>query len=607
MRKVILVLLLLNASLAYTFDVLTIDKDTQQLNLKNFCYHFKDSTNNLKVSDILNIDWEKLEMNPIFAFNKSVHWLRYEINNPYNYEIERVLYFPYNPIHEIDVFTVHDSVVETICKLGTKRPYSDKQYKSTGYPILIKFKPQQKLIVLVCLKHLYRPLRATTYLLTNKQTTKIIQQDEKLIWFWRGIFFFALIGSFVLYWYLKQKLFLYYFLLNLGVGLFIASQMGDYFLFFNIDKTDIIVSIDFAGTILINLFLPLFLNALVPVKKRNKFIWKWMYRLIYLMFVFYVLTLFPALRETVVLYYSHLYLMIVSTLVFILQPILLIKSIANKDKYARSLFVIYSIYVFAAFFDVIIPNLGFLSDSPHVNNNVMLASIFEIFSFMLVMGKESVDVYKERQSLLLKQQLHQKEMIISMVKGQEEERNRVGRELHDLIGANMAIIKQQIGKENDGLYRIVSQTIESVRNLSHGMITPMVDKEEFVDEIKELCFLFSTNKLKVHSFFHRWPQIDNQEITTHLYRVVQELLQNAFKHSGASNVYFQFIGEDEKQLSIIYEDDGIGFDSLNVKGKGLGLRNIESRVVLLNGVLQIDSSENGKGCTIVIELNLQNS
>lgn len=604
MRKVILVLLLIKASLAYTFDVLTIDKDTQQLNLKNFCYHFKDSTNKLMVSDILNVDWLKLETNPIFAFNKNVHWLRYEIFNPYDYDLERVLFIPYNPIHEIDVFTLDGIVIDTICKLGTKRPFSDKYIKSNGYPVRINFKAGQKLIILVCLKHLYRPLRATTFLLSNEKTTEIIRKNENLIWFWRGIFFFALIASFILYWFLRLKLFLYYFLLNLGVGLFIAAQMGDYFLFFDIDKSDIIVSIDFTGTILINMFLPLFLNALVPVKMRNKFIWKWMYRLIYLMLVFYILTLFPSLRESKLLYYSHLYLMLVSGLVFILQPILLLKSIVKKDKHAKSLFIIYSIYVFTAFIDVIIPNLGFLSESPFVNNNVMLASIFEIFSFMLVMGKESVDVYKERQALLIKQQQHQKEMIISMVKGQEEERNRAGRELHDLIGANMAIIKQKIGKEKESLYRIVSQTIESVRNLSHGMITPMVVKEEFVDEIKELCFMFSTEKLRVHSYFHKWPEVDDQEITTHLYRIVQELLQNASKHSKASNVYFQFIGEGENQLSIIYEDDGIGFDRLNVKGKGLGLRNIESRVVFLNGVLQIDSAENGKGCTIVIELKL---
>ncbi|NQU32421.1 MAG: hypothetical protein HQ521_04235 [Bacteroidetes bacterium] len=195
-------------------------------------------------------------------------------------------------------------------------------------------------------------------------------------------------------------------------------------------------------------------------------------------------------------------------------------------------------------------------------------------------------------------------MIVSMVAGQEEARNKAGRELHDSIGANMAIIKRQIDRGNEELYKIVSQTIESVRTLSHGLVTPKVRNEEFVDEMKELCFLFSSEKIEVHCYFHNWPKIDCAEITTHLYRITQELLQNAVKHSKAKNVYFQFIGENERNISLIYEDDGIGFNYLKNTNKGLGLRNIENRVELLNGSLQFDTSTVGKGCTIVIEMEL---
>ena len=116
--------------------------------------------------------------------------------------------------------------------------------------------------------------------------------------------------------------------------------------------------------------------------------------------------------------------------------------------------------------------------------------------------------------------------------------------------------------------------------------------------------MFSSEKFEVHCYFHNWPKIDNAKITTNLYRITQELLQNAVKHSEAKNAYLQFIGETNQSISLIYEDDGIGFNYSENAGKGLGFRNIENRVALLDGSLQFDTSIESKGRTIVIDVEL---
>ncbi len=603
MKKILTLLFLIQNFLAFSVETITIDSSYQQINLKNYCYNYKDTSNKLSIKEVLNVNWDKMTGISSFPSNKYVQWLRYNFYNPYNKDIERVIFLPYHHIHEIDVYAVSDSSKEDIGKTGIRRPFGKKDFRSIGYPLKIKLKSKKETSIFICIKHLYKPLRATTYLMTQKRVEEVIYNSNSLIWYWRGVFLFVFVSALILYYFVRLKLFLYYFLLNLGVGLFIASHIGDYFLFFNVDSSDITSSLGFTGTFLINLFFPRFLNALTPVKERNKFLWKWMYRFIYLMIVFYILTLFPAIRQTKVMYFTHFYFMILSGLVLILQPIMLLKCIVKKDKNALPLFIIYSLYVFVAFIDVILPNMGFIGDTPFIYNNLLIGSLFEIFSFMIIMGRETFNVYKERADLLEKQQEHQKEVIMSLVKGQEEERNRAGRELHDLIGTNMAIIKQKIDKKNKELYRIVSQTIESVRNLSHGLVTPIVKDEEFIDELKELCYLFTSDYLEVNCYFHKWPKIKNAEITNHLYRISQELLQNAVKHSKAKNVYLQFIGENNN-LSLIYEDDGIGFDYTQTKHNGLGLNNVENRVTLLNGSLQIDTSEKGKGTTIVIEVQL---
>jgi len=602
MRFCIMLLLIVQSYFAFSGETLTIDSSYQEINLKDYCYHYEDTTNELSINEALKANWNKLTGILAFASNKYVQWIRYNLSNPYNEDMERVIFIPYHHIREIDVYVVTDSSIKNVCKTGIKRLFSDKHIKSIGYPIKIKLEPNQTISVILRLNHLYSPFRATSYLMTNDRVEKVILKNNSLIYFWRGIILFTLIFSLILYWFVRLKLFLYYFFLNMGVGLFIASQIGDYFLFFNIDRTDITSSITFTGSILVILFFPLLINSITPIKERNKVLWKWMYRFIYGMLVFYIITLFPPIRESKIIYFSHFYIMIVSALVFLLQLILLFKSLLYKERNAIPLFIIYSLYVLAVFTDVIFPNIGIAVDSPYVYNSLLIASFIEIFIFMIFMGREALNIYKDRALLLNKQQEHQKEMIVSMVKGQEEERNRAGRELHDSIGANMAIIKQKIGKENKELYKIVSQTIESVRNLSHGLVTPMVKKDEFIDELKEMCHLFSSDELEVHVYFHKWPEIDNTEITNHLYRITQELLQNAAKHSKAQNVYFQFIGENDSNLSLIYEDDGIGFNYSEIIPKGLGLKNIKNRVTLLNGSLQIDSSEQGKGTTIVIEV-----
>jgi len=131
----------------------------------------------------------------------------------------------------------------------------------------------------------------------------------------------------------------------------------------------------------------------------------------------------------------------------------------------------------------------------------------------------------------------------------------------------------------------------------------MVKQDEFQDELKELCYMFNTNRLKMHCYFNNWPEIESEEITTHLYRITQELIQNAIKHSKAKNVYFQFIG-DEGVASLLYEDDGMGFNYNENDNKGLGLRNIRNRLSIMNGNLTVDSSLGGNGTTMIMEIKL---
>lgn len=602
MKQILLLGTLLSCFTVLFSKTLILSGEEHQVNLKNYFYHLEDTTNQLTIYNLPQKNWKKIKGVPAFSNNLHIHWLKFQLSNSSKEPLVRSIFIPYHHIHEIDIFKQDDLTrkVAHIYKSGTKRDQSKKQYTGLGYAIPIHIEAGQKTTYFFKLHHIFRPLRATSFLMSPHKQQKIAFNSERIIWFWRGVYLFGLVMSFILFWLLKIKMFLFYTLLNLGFGLFISSHIGDIFFFIDADPTDLTTLIDYLGAFLINLSFPLFINRLSPIKKRNPILWKVTFIIIACIGVLALLNFITPLRTSVFTYYSHFIIMIGSGLVFILQPIQLIKCMVAKDKNSFLLFGIYSFFVFTAFANIILPNMGVVEDSPFVYNGVLIGSLIEIFAFMFLMGKETFNVYLERSALLKEQKDHQKEIMFSIVNSQEAERNKVGRELHDLIGANMSLIKMKLNNPTKEVSKLVKDTIEQVRNMSRGLLSPEISDIEFLDEMKDLCQQFSTDKQTVQFFSHNWSTKIENNTLNQLYRICQELLNNAHKHSNAKNVFLQFTGHDTNKMTIVYEDNGVGFNYQTLK-KGSGFKNIKNRVAIINANLTIDSTPKN-GCTIIITL-----
>jgi len=603
--KYLLVFLLTLSSFIQAQNVLDLDENIGEYNLNKFASYYRDTLDFDTPSEIPSDSWKKLNKVPHFTHNNAIQWLSYNVKNNYNKDIDRVLYIPYHFIKAIDVFvSYNDEPPFLLRQQGTSRSFDDKDYVSISYPIKVNLRANSTTRIFIKYDNLFRPLRATVYLMDNRAIMKSISYSDKIIWLWHGPYAIAFIISLILFLYLRNNFFFYYMLFNMGMGLFIGSHIGDYFLFFDVDSLDYILVLDYLGAMIINLSFPIYLNSLTPIKNRNKLVWRVLFAFIYLMPVLLIILLIPQVRYSSFMMFVHYYYMILSSVSFIVILYMLINNVRHKDKNAKLVFTIYGLYILAGFADILLPNMGLVKDSTFVYNYLLLGSFFEIFSFMILMGKESFSIYKDRESLLEKQKWHQKEMMQKIFEGQEKERNKIGRDLHDLIGANMSIIKNKIDKTDVDLTYTVNNTIDSVRKMSHGLTIPTVKEDEFVNEIKQLGHLFSNNSMKVNVLFHDWPTELKEETTTHIFRIIQELLQNASKHSKATYVYLQFIGETINDISIIYEDNGVGFNYNKISFQGMGLVNIRNRVQLLNGNLQVDSKENGRGTTVIIEVKI---
>ncbi len=203
----------------------------------------------------------------------------------------------------------------------------------------------------------------------------------------------------------------------------------------------------------------------------------------------------------------------------------------------------------------------------------------------------------------------------AMLKGQEIERNRIAKDLHDSVGALLSSIKLHFESIRDHIrhqngivvYEKTNQLIDEacyeVRNISHDMMPGSLIRFGLIPALQDYTSkLKSGKKLSVDIIDFGIPEHLDDSISLNAYRIVQELLNNVIKHSGAHEVLVQLTVKD-KQLNIMVEDDGKGFDVDLARQNGIGLKNIISRVNYLNGQIHFDS-EKGKGTNIMIDFPL---
>jgi len=245
---------------------------------------------------------------------------------------------------------------------------------------------------------------------------------------------------------------------------------------------------------------------------------------------------------------------------------------------------------------------------------VMLLLAAAIVLFMLFYQKKMAQEQLKRQRLEMD---YQQKMTLAALESQENERKRVAADLHDSIGGMLSTIRvglttvaKQISDPQliEQQKQMLDDTISSVRRISRDLMPPTLEKFGLVEAVKEMCErVQSTAYIRVafteHGEFRALEK--NQELM--IFRIIQELINNAVKHAKSSTINVAFNATDK--LEVIVEDDGVGFDSTALlrhhasASRGLGLFNIENRVRLLNAHLEFDNGrKSGTRITMTIPL-----
>jgi PAS domain S-box-containing protein len=200
-----------------------------------------------------------------------------------------------------------------------------------------------------------------------------------------------------------------------------------------------------------------------------------------------------------------------------------------------------------------------------------------------------------------------------LIEAQERERTRIGRELHDDINQRLALLAMELENLRDNPSRVRKRAQElwqstheiaaDIQALSHELHSTKLEYLGVVAGIRSWCKEFAERQNLEVDFHADVVGVLPSEIGLTLFRILQEALHNAVKHSGVKRMEVQ-LSERANEIQLTIRDSGKGFDlQTALHGKGLGLTSMRERVRLVNGNIAIDSRPMG-GTTIEISVPL---
>jgi two-component system, NarL family, sensor kinase len=241
---------------------------------------------------------------------------------------------------------------------------------------------------------------------------------------------------------------------------------------------------------------------------------------------------------------------------------------------------------------------------------IAVAIVFIILGLILFIFVSSL-VRHQRKFIQL-----QKQRMKAELEALENERKRVANDLHDGLGPFLSAVKLQINSLDTAipsdveLIKKVSDNIDSIvkniRTIANNLMTTILHKSGLHAALLDFFATIQTQSPLKINYYNDTELNLSVSAEINIYRILQELVNNTIKHANCTELLVK-IYTDKKQLIILTQDNGQGFDIVKQKEtgtKGLGLKNLETRAEILNGSMEI-KTEVGKGVIFIFEFLLK--
>lgn len=260
-----------------------------------------------------------------------------------------------------------------------------------------------------------------------------------------------------------------------------------------------------------------------------------------------------------------------------------------------------------------------LQTSELLRRNIMLIGLGALSLLLLLLGISYYNRLKLKQKTRLQEEIMRQQDYATkaVIEAEENERKRIGSDLHDGVGQLMSAAKMNLSAIEDRVtfnsiqdkqayeksIALVDEGCREVRAVSHSIMPNALLRAGLSNAIKEFIEKLDNRTLKINLHSVGLNERLDSNIETVLYRIIQECVNNVIKHSGANALDISLI-KDTDGISATIEDNGKGFHVIEKqKEDGIGLKNIQTRVTYLKGTIDIDSAP-GRGTLVAIHVPL---
>lgn len=235
-----------------------------------------------------------------------------------------------------------------------------------------------------------------------------------------------------------------------------------------------------------------------------------------------------------------------------------------------------------------------------------------IFFFFITYQKRLLKKELELNRIKSEQQL---EILKNNVEAQEKERRRIARDLHDEVGAMLSVVKLNLARIEKNIEpgkprnlatetkTYLNETIIQVRRISRALLPTSLEKFGLYYALEEMAnWVNKSDEMQIETWKsgEQFRFENNKELA--VFRIVQEILNNAIKHSGTDKIYLN-MRFSLNYLTIAISDTGKGFNLDEKMRTGLGLKNLESRTEFLGAEFKMKSAPE-KGTTAILHLKI---
>jgi len=434
--------------------------------------------------------------------------------------------------------------------------------------------------------------------------------------------FFASLFALLLYFYLKERIYIVFIGYVMACLFLILEEDGyAYYWFYGSNFYQISqIGIPLFSLLTCSVYLKFNLDFLETKKVNLTFfnIGKALYHTAFLWSIALLITLFLAESSTVqfLLNRTALYLAMVCLVLVIIANLYQIRQKKGLYVLAANLFLVIGLSIY------FLNTHGITSLNPFYPNGIVVGVLVNVIAFTFGIGYRNYRDRMEKENLMVQLVENEKQHLQEKFLIQEGERQRIARDLHDDLGALIAMIRLKVEDAENKLTGINNNIQENlaesvsllekaakyIRFIAHELMPTEIEQKRFKTLISELfAMMEKQNKLDFKYHVGELPILPVY-MKTNLFRIIKEILNNTIKHAKASKADIDiFYDQEAGEIKMIMSDNGLGFDyqKITEENKGMGMKNLETRVAYLKGKHEITSGSSGTKVEVSIPFEVK--